>query len=120
MFTYVFGVRSEMNKNMDSIMTLDFFIEYDDDDVSRVNMAQEQIKNEMWESTVLEALQAWDENNIVHQLRMAKLITNANNLSVHKFSSEEKWERDSVSHFVNMSNHCHETKKLLIKGRIRL
>ena len=122
MYTYIFGVRMEVDKNLNTKLELDFLLEYSDDDVSRVKMALEQINNEMWSSTSDEALSSWDTNRIVAQIHGMKMrfIQDDNIKSIHKFSSEDKWDRESISCFVEMSNACKETKKLLIKRIIKL
>ena len=121
MYTYIFGVRTEISKKLDLELELDFLLEYDDDDIDRICMAMKQLENEMWESTTEKALNLWDKNNIANQIYAIKMRSKFDtSISIHKFSSNEKLDRESISYFIEEANSNKETKKLLIERKIKL
>ena len=119
-YYYIFGVRLERKEDLTPKISLDFMIEYNDNDVDNCNLAQAMIENELFPTTNREATEACNLKRIGAELQAAKFMISANNLTVHKIKSDIPLDREDLHSFVDVCNYSKESLKKLKEAEIRI
>ncbi len=118
-YFYIIGVRSIRNK-MDTKLSLDFMIEYNDIDVKNCKIAKFMTSNQLLKTTIKDAIESNQLLQLQHELHIAKLRSNANNLTTHKFKTTIQWLRGDFEKLVELSNISNEIKNQLEESMIYL
>lgn len=95
-------------------------ISYHNKDVEKIASCQVRMCDELFKQSRLEALKAEGLYELFSELSMLQLSCNANDCSIHHFSSQLELSGEDLKTFVEAANYSEETRKKLDASRINL
>jgi len=98
---------------------LKYFLKYDESEVEKAKRAIEMSENKIWKTSIKEALQAQGESQLINILHSFVLAVNANDATIHHFTSDSEIEEDCIANIVELSNTITYYKDLLNESKIR-
>ena len=117
-YFYIFGVRSDLNKNLESELSLDFLIEYTSEDIKKKEIAQAMVENEMLPTSKKEAIEALNLTHLASALLICKVRSRCESLSLHKFKTTFLLTRKDLNNYIQSANKCEDSRKKLVEARI--
>ena len=96
-----------------------YFLSYTKEEIHEFNIAQTMIKNEMWPTTTKEALEGTKCSEVMGSLYGLKLSAQANQATIHHFTTEFETEAKFFESLVDLANVSKSQRELLDKSRIR-
>jgi len=119
-YHYIISVAlRNMNSKNPGEMYLKHFLEFTNDDIIKVRDAVRLTKDKLLTTTQNEALTITETSDLVHGIAAMKLAAQANNASLHHFSSATPWSAEDMEKFVEMCNKSKELKEKLLQAKIR-
>lgn len=120
-YYYIFGVRAHpATSKTPGKLSLDFMIEYTDEDLSNTELAKMMIDNKAIKTEKDEAVRACDLASLYSEITAASLRSKVNLLSTHKINSEFKLDHQMLSMWVNSCNFDDVAKQKLYESRVNI
>jgi hypothetical protein len=120
-YYYIFGVRAQpATSDTPGKLSMDFLIDYTDDDIEKVELAKLMINNEILKTSKDEAVEACGLSRFSHDLFGASIRARVNMLSVHKIKSDFKMDDEMISTWVESCNYDKVAKQKLKEAEIRI
>lgn len=119
-YYYLFGVRADpATSDTPGKLSLDFCIEYTDEEISNTELAKIMAENEAIKTSKDEAVRACGLSKLFHEINGASLRVGANMLSTHKVNSDFKMDREMLSIWVDSCNFDEVAKQKLNESKVR-
>ena len=120
-YYYIFGVRAEpATSDIPGNLSLDFLIDYTDDDIEKVELAKLMIDNKILKTSQSEAVEACGLSRFRQELFGASMRAQVNMLSVHKIKSDFKMDFEILSIWVDSCNYDEIARQKLKAAKIRI
>lgn len=120
-YYYIFGVRAQpATSDTPGKLSMDFLINYTDDDIEKVELAKLMIDNQILKTSNEEAVEACGLSRFGYDLYAASMRAKANMLSVHKIKSDFKMDDEMLSMWVDSCNYDKVAKQKLKEAEIRI
>lgn len=97
---------------------LKYFLKYDESDVEAVKKAIEMSENKIWKTPVKEALQICNKSQLIDTVHSLILSSNANDATIHHFTSDYEIEEKYIENIVKLANHVTYYRNLLNESKI--
>jgi len=119
---YIIGVaiKSLRDSNPGEIYLKYGPIYFTNDDVSRVQDAKILSEDKLFKTTSKDAIDIHECGSLVHNLWSLGISANANDCTIHHFSSEFEIDDETFETLVKVSNFGKGNKELLEKSKIRI
>ncbi len=118
-YYYMCAVRSKVKKDMTSELYLDSVLSFTTVDIAQAHLARAMVKNELWKTTITEALEATGLSQLSSEIWGFDLRARANMLTVHKFICNTPMAEDDIDMFIRSANYCDSARKKLQESRVR-
>jgi hypothetical protein len=112
------AIRTARNKDPGKFY-LKYFLQYNERDVNDVKKAITMSENKIWKTSLEEALHIHKKSELISTLNSMILASQANDASIHHFTSDYKFDEEHIASIVELANTHKYYRDLLDQSRIR-
>ena len=123
-WNYIIGVRHTLDKEFKTKFHMDSIIKYEDLDMSKMDFVKSMLENKLVKTKLEEAYSTADftmplrVSAEIHSLTLR--VRANNNITVHKFHTEDEMDEDDLAGYVSTANVVDSTRDMLMKAKIHL